>query len=204
MASVQQAHDSNQLSDKEKTAIGEATKEAESFILAKNNHAKAAAAAAAATVSQGDKVVFVTGVLKNLFSKAMYQWKTYIWDGESEFMDRPPYQMNPSGIYMFVHMSLPQSHSKGAIIYDAPKGTDPALGWLFAWDKSNEVNKVYVEAGAMSRIKRIQEREILEKLVASKNTSRYWDSDTGASAAAEIKKWDNSMSLLVVTFDQDK
>ncbi|XP_021843385.2 uncharacterized protein [Spinacia oleracea] len=196
MASMEQAHGSNQLSDKEKTAIGEAMKEAESLILAKNKNAKA-------TSNQDEQVVFVTGFMKNICSKDMYITKTSIFDGEREFMDPPAKRILGYRAGMFVHMSLPLSHSKGAIIYDhAPNGSDPDLGWLLAWDKSNDFNKVYVEAGTLDRINKIPDSVITQKLAVSGNISRFWDSETGASVAAEIKKWDSSMSLLVVTFDQ--
>ncbi|XP_056699734.1 uncharacterized protein [Spinacia oleracea] len=117
-------------------------------------------------------------------------------------MDLPPSKIAKKyGIGTFVHKgtsSLPVSNSKGAIIYISY----PGLAWLMAWDKSNKINKVYVEAGTLDRLKEMSDFAIENKLYQSGNISRYWDSDTGASAAAEIREHDDYTAFIVATFDQ--
>ncbi|XP_021843250.1 uncharacterized protein [Spinacia oleracea] len=195
MASMQQAdHGVNQLSDEEKAAIGEAMKEAES--LAKNIKEKA-------VYSSQDKEVLVTGVMKNFHRFDMELYKITSWTGK--VMDPPPVLIRKNSIGTFVHKgtsNLPVSNSKGAIIYSCNKKY-PHLGWLLAWDKSDLHNKVYVEAGKLDRIKEIPDCVILQKLDASGNISRYWDNDTGASANAEIRNWDESIATLGVSLDQE-
>ncbi|KNA24335.1 hypothetical protein SOVF_016350 [Spinacia oleracea] len=197
MASIQQAdHGVNQLSDKEKAAIGEAMKEAES--LAKNIKEKA-------VYSSQDQEVLVTGVVQNVnYSRDLELEKITSWTGK--FMDLPPSKIaRKNGIGTFVHKGtsssdLHVSNSKGAIIYSA--SAYPGLGWLLAWDKSNKFNKVYVEAGTLTRIKEIPDYVILQKLDASDDMCRYWDTKTGASASAQINNYDDSMAMIAVSFDQ--
>ena len=44
--------------------------------------------------------------------------------------------------------------------------------------------------------------EIEKKLDASHSVSRYWDSDTGAAAAAQMASYADNMVLVGATFDR--
>ncbi|XP_021843383.1 uncharacterized protein [Spinacia oleracea] len=198
MASVQQAHDTNQLSDKEKAAIEEAMKEAESSFLARKNNNKN---------SKGlseDKSVYVTGILKNLYPEYIYldscgdyaPWRGWFWD-------EPPNKIDVNGIGAFAFRAVkdfPRSVCKSKIVFSSK--SNPSLGWLLAWDKRDKINQVYVEAGTLDRLKEMSDFAIENKLYQSGNISRYWDSDTGASAAAEIREHDDYTAFIVATFDQ--
>ncbi|XP_021843384.1 uncharacterized protein [Spinacia oleracea] len=192
MASVQQ------LSDKEKAAIGEAMKEAESLMLAKNMNAKAA--------SNQDVKVTVIGVMKNLCSTEIERLgKEWSWDGI--FQDPPPKKIEGNGIGSFAYTSkLGQYQCSGAFKYGSVSGTKPQLGWILAWEKgwtTFDIGKVYVEAGTLDRINKLTESDIKKKLYESGTTSRYWDNDTGASVVAKITERTSPYGALVaVSFDQ--
>ncbi|XP_021839605.2 uncharacterized protein [Spinacia oleracea] len=196
MASVQQAdHVMNQLSDKEKAAIEEAMKEAElSFLTRKDNNNNNN------NNSKADERVLVTGVVKNLFPKQIKFYGYSIWQGS--FVDLPPQNINANGIGAFAYKAN-VNKCNGDLIYCSLKESNTQqLGWLLAFNKVDKINKVYVEAGTLDRIEKIPFEVISEKVAASGNISRYWDSDTGASAAAEIRNFDDYMAFVGVTFDQ--
>ncbi|XP_021843248.1 uncharacterized protein [Spinacia oleracea] len=196
MASVQQqAHGENQLSDKEKASIGEAMKEAKS--LAKNMNTKAA--------SNQDVLTTVIGVMKNLCSIEIERLGEE-WNWLGSFQDPPPQKIEKNGIGSFAHTSPPgQYRCSGAFKYCSVSGSNPQLGWILAWEKyrtSTIYGKVYVEAGSLDRINKLVKSDIQKKLAASGTTSRYWDSDTGASVVAEISDWEIPGGLIAVSFDQ--
>ncbi|KNA09235.1 hypothetical protein SOVF_155470 [Spinacia oleracea] len=191
MASVQQ------FSDKEKAAIGEAMKEAESLMLAKNK--KAAAAAAASSQDHGFLVI---GVMKNLYSTAIERLGEE-WNWMGSFEDSPPQKIEKNGIGSFAHNSKPEEEEcSGAFKYCSDSSSKLKRGWILAWMKYKGNNRVYVEAGTQHRINQLKESDIKYKLKVSGPTSRYWDSDTGASAIAEIKDWEVDGALIAVSFDQ--
>lgn len=205
MASGQQVRGaSTQLSEKEKTIYGEeAKKEAQTTLLA-NDKKKA-------KVSQ-DELVLVTGVMKNLQPCGIMLHKSHSWKGQ--FIAKPSDQTiteHASGA--FVHQgatwqgNLPVVvGSKGAMIYGHfDDRLPPKLGWLLAWDKPDnyyELNKVYVEAGPLVRLMKMDCSAIEQKLDASRSVSHCWDSETGAAAAAEIKDYGDKLTLLRANFDQ--
>ena len=200
MASSQQPLGSNQFSEKEKVAIDEAVKEAQSMLANNIKNAKA---------SQDQQVALVTGVMKNLQGRGLLLNKSHVWKGN--FLTGPPEKIGESGA--FVHegaapqVGIPMAEgSKAVVIYAHYDKALPQLGWLLAWDKSvlltNKFDKVYVEAGDLSRLSNMEMDEIEKKLDASHSVSRYWDSDTGAAAAAQMSSYANNMVLVGATFDR--
>ncbi|KMT14654.1 hypothetical protein BVRB_4g074220 [Beta vulgaris subsp. vulgaris] len=193
---AQQAHGAHQLSNKEKAAIDAAVKEAANNI----KNAKA---------SQ-EQLVVVTGVMKNLQPRGLSLTKSHQWRGN--YLVEPPKGMGESGA--FVHEGAPSQGnlpvvivgSKAFVIYSPLDDALPALGWLLAWNKpaqnSEGINQVYVEAGDLGRLLNMKDSEIEEKLDASHDVSRHWDSETGAAAAARIEGVNGGrMALVGSTFN---
>ncbi|XP_021772230.1 jasmonate-induced protein homolog [Chenopodium quinoa] len=190
----------HQFSDKEKAAIEEAMKEAQSFQANNIKNAKA---------SQ-DKLVLVSGAMKNLQSRALRLHKSHSWKGV--FVAGPSETM-ATGVGAFVHEGTPWQGqlpmvvgSKGVVIYGHYDKALPQLGWLLAWDKpthvDNGISKVYVEAGHLTKLMEMELAEIEKKLDESRSISRYWDSETGAAASAKIENAADNMALVGATFDQ--
>ena len=147
---AQQAHGAHQLSNKEKSAIDAAVKEAANNI----KNAKA---------SQ-EQLVVVTGVMKNLQPRALSLAKSHEWTGH--YLAEPPKSMEESGA--FVHEGAASQGnlpvvvgSKAFVIYSPLDKSLPALGWLLAWNKptqnSEGINQVYVEAGDLGRLLNMKE-----------------------------------------------
>ncbi|CAO2837429.1 unnamed protein product [Amaranthus hypochondriacus] len=91
--------------------------------------------------------------------------------------------------------------SKAALIYGTFDNGIPTLGYLLAWHKQADINKVYVKAGDLGVLMKMEWNEINEKLEASGETSQDWDfGNTGANAVAEIKKDGQHLSLLGAAF----
>ncbi|XP_021734282.1 jasmonate-induced protein homolog [Chenopodium quinoa] len=161
-------------------------------------------------VSQ-DELVLVTGVIKNLQPCGIMLNKSHDWKGQ--FIAKPHDKTigeHASG--GFVHQGVPWQGtlpvvvgSKGSMIYGhIDNHAPPKLGWLLAWDKPdnpNELKRVYVEAGHLGRLMKMEWNEIEQKLDASRSTSHSWDSETGAVAAADIKDYGEKLTLLRASFD---
>uniref|UniRef100_A0A803MZ27 Uncharacterized protein n=1 Tax=Chenopodium quinoa TaxID=63459 RepID=A0A803MZ27_CHEQI len=92
---------------------------------------------------------------------------------------------------------------KAAVIYGYYDKDVPQLGWLLAWYKSQNSaeHKVYVEAGLLEVLQKREWGEIEEKLDASSSACRYYDSVTGAAAAAEIKDHGDKLAYLGACFN---
>ncbi|KMS97965.1 hypothetical protein BVRB_4g096840 [Beta vulgaris subsp. vulgaris] len=210
MAAAQQSQGVVEFNDKEKVAIAEAINEAQNQLA--SNNAKA---------SQ-EQLVLVAGTMKNVQVRPLMLSKTHDWEGH--FVASPPERLPGAGstsagstIGAFIHegatslgsgpIVLPMVvGSKAAIVYDTFDKMYPGLGYLLAWYKpenhANGISKVYVEAGNSSRLRKMDWKEIEEKLDASGSRSRYWDSDTGAAAAAEIKNHGEKAALIGAMFDR--
>ncbi|KNA06088.1 hypothetical protein SOVF_184320 [Spinacia oleracea] len=207
MASVQQHRSATHFSaGKAQASTGqESKKEAQQAhdLLLANSKEKA-------KVSQ-DELVLVTGVMKNLQPCGIMLNKSHDWKGQ--FIAKPPDKTigeHASGA--FVHQGAPWQGnlpvvvgSKGSMIYGHfDNHVPPKLGWLLAWDKPdnpNELNKVYVEAGHLTKLMKMEWSEIERKLEASRSESHCWDGETGALAAADIKNYGDKLTLLRATFD---
>ncbi|KMT14651.1 hypothetical protein BVRB_4g074190 [Beta vulgaris subsp. vulgaris] len=203
MASVQHVRASKQLSDKEKAAIEEAVKGVQASIeKKKENNAKA---------NQERQLVLVQGYVQNLQPRVVKLEKTHEWNGK--FLVNPPERLGglgPNDSGTFEHEGATSQGnlpvlvgSKGAFIYGHFDFALPNLGWLVAWDKpdnSNGPNKVYVDAGELSRLMRVDWSEIEKNLDASESYSRYFDSATNAIVAAEIKDTGDKLASLASSF----
>ncbi|KNA21725.1 hypothetical protein SOVF_040700 [Spinacia oleracea] len=198
MASVQQPQVFN---DKQKAAIEKAMQDAQN-VLSNNDNAKA----------DGQyQLVAVGGVMENDLHRPIRLMKTH--SAKGQFVTNPSGTIGGEALGVFVHQGA-TSHghlplvvgSKCAIIYATFDKMAPALGYLLAWDKpddSNQVNKVYVEAGDPYKLEKMEWSEIEKKLDASTDKSRYYDNNaTFAAAVAEIKDNGNKRALVAATFYQ--
>ncbi|KMS97964.1 hypothetical protein BVRB_4g096830 [Beta vulgaris subsp. vulgaris] len=204
MAAAQQSQGVVEFNDKEKVAIAEAINEAQNH-LASNN-----------VKASQEQLVLVAGTMKNVQARTLKLSKTH--NREGHFVANPPERLpGRSAIGVFIHEGATSQGSgpivlpvivgsKAAIVYNTIDRMYPDLGYLLAWYKpenhANGISKVYVEAGHSSRLRNMDWKEIEEKLDASGSKSRYWDSDTGAAAAAEIKDHGEKAALVGAMFDR--
>ncbi|XP_048498722.1 uncharacterized protein LOC104907727 [Beta vulgaris subsp. vulgaris] len=204
MAAAQQSQGVVEFNEKEKVAIAEAINEAQNH-LASNN-----------VKASQEQLVLVAGTMKNVQVRPLVLSKTH--NREGHFVANPPERLHgQSAIGVFIHEGATSQGSgpivlpvivgsKAAIVYSTFDKMYPGLGYLLAWYKpenhANGISKVYVEAGDPSKLRNMDWKEIEEKLDASGSKSRYWDSNTGAAAAAEIKDHGEKAALIGAMFDR--
>ncbi|XP_021742161.1 uncharacterized protein LOC110708354 [Chenopodium quinoa] len=200
MASEQQMHGATRFTDKEMTAINEVVKEAQTLLENKNN-------------GKVRQLATVAGTVMNFKGQQIMLNTTQEWFGH--FIEKPPITIGGHGSGTFVHRapSFPKipgygpgpaiAGCKAAVIYGYYDKDVPQLGWLLAWYKSQNSaeHKVYVEAGLLEVLQKREWSEIEEKLDASGSACRYYDSVTGAAAAAEIKDHGYKLAYLGACFD---
>lgn len=207
MTSVQQVDQGvTQLTAEEKATISEAMKEAQTLLENNNNN-------------DADEIQLATvvGIMKNSQNRPIMLNKTL--NGFGVFVVAPPTNVGGSnGSGGFVHRAPTFPHipggggghgpviigCKAALIYGTFDKALPQLGYLLAWFKaqSSDEHKVYVEAGDLSKLMKMEWSDVEQKLDASSNESRYVDSETGAIAAAEIHLLGDNLALLGASFDR--
>ncbi|KMT14655.1 hypothetical protein BVRB_4g074230 [Beta vulgaris subsp. vulgaris] len=202
MASAQQARDTSRITEEGKATINEQAKETQAALQAKCKLNRKGSQDEL-VLSTGE-LVLVTGVMKNLQRRGIMLQKSYDWKGQ--FISKPPDKtIGEHADGAFVHQGAPSIvGSKGAMIYGHFDHASPKLGWLLAWyrpDSSNELNKVYVEAGNLVKLMGMEWSDIAQKLDASRSSSRYQDRETGATADADIKNYGDKLALLRASFD---
>ncbi|KMS96308.1 hypothetical protein BVRB_000210 [Beta vulgaris subsp. vulgaris] len=202
MASAQQGRNIAQLNDKQKAKVAKAIIEAKKVLANKNQIAN----------SSQDQLAKVAGIVHNDQSRPIMLLDTHDYLGK--FAARPPQGILPLDNAAFVHEGVllpfdptPPAVSKAAIKYThkaSNENSDGELGWLLAWYKpldAEKSSKIYVEAGSFDKISKMGWPEIEEKLNASGNTSRYWDSDTPAAASARIEDEGNKIAFIGCDFE---
>uniref|UniRef100_A0A803MN66 Uncharacterized protein n=1 Tax=Chenopodium quinoa TaxID=63459 RepID=A0A803MN66_CHEQI len=130
-----------------KAAVEKAMQEAQN-ILANNDAVK----------DEQYQLVAVGGVMQNSQTRPIRLMKTH--EVKGKFVTNPPKTIGGEAPGAFVHQGATSQGqlqvivgSKCAIVYGTIDRAFPGLGYLLAWDKpdnSDEINKVYVEAGDLT------------------------------------------------------
>ncbi|KAL2941365.1 Jasmonate-induced protein-like protein [Bienertia sinuspersici] len=126
------------------------------------------------------QLVNVAGVMTNAQSRVIVLSKTHDWKGR--FMANPTNTIGGGGDGTFVHEGATSQGQLPVVV-----GSKGAV--------------VYVETGNPGKFEKMGWTEIEAKLDKSGNTSSYEDSETGATAAAEIKDFGDKAALIGATFD---